>query len=40
MRERAIMLGGQLKIESKVDNGTEITLQIPFHLETKTDENS
>ena len=40
MRERAIMLGGQLKIESKVDNGTEITLEIPFHLETKTNEDS
>ena len=38
MRERAIMLGGQLTIESNIDNGTEITLEIPFDLETKPNE--
>ena len=40
MRERAIMLGGQLNIESTIDNGTEITLEIPFDLEKLTNENT
>ena len=33
MKERAIMMGGTLKIESRQKEGTQVVLDVPFKTE-------